>query len=479
MKIFTFLLLLFVYKHIQAQEIYNPVPCVKNDEIRLKKIEQVNTAQIVSYRDLPAQQKNFVKDAISSRTEYFKNCISNGDFLINSEIEKYCTQILDQILTSNPTLDKNIQLFVSRSEEPNAFNTGDGNIVLNIGLLEKLENDAQLTFIISHELAHQQMTHVNNTLMNKAAKYTDAKFRKALINASKEEYNTNAKLEALILPMIFGDRKFSRTDELEADSAGAVYMMNTGYSMDEITNILKMFKTIDKYHDHDPLELKKYFTDRNIETKDYWFKGNTKSSLGDFEEEIDTLEDSLKTHPDTDLRIAAINTSLKIKNGSSKIYTTNQNDFLHFRAHSTEELIFSNFVSGKLARAMYEAFILSRNEPGNDFSNVLLSLCFSRLHHLQKMYKVQLEVPLPNPKFFEKSYSNLIDFINQVRLNETLELSTKFLPQKSYDTSEIYLAAKAYNAFITKNSDFSNIKKNYLDNYPNGWFHKLLTNLTI
>jgi hypothetical protein len=479
MKNLYFLVFLsFICTASSGQSMYEPCPLIKKDSLRFKVIEQTADQQLLEYKDRSSRQKKYIKEVFSKRKDFFKESIEKGSFLISSPIEQHCKNLLQLILNSNSQLDKNIQLFISKNEEPNAFNTGDGNLVINIGLLSKIENDAQLTFIICHELSHQHLNHVNKMMIKKAEKYTDEEYLRAVKKTAKEKYNVRDKIEQLVLPMIFDDRKYSRTEEFEADSLGFVFFLKTGFDAAEAINCLALLKSIDKYYDIKPLDLTEYFKSKQIEAKSYWFTGLHVSSLG-IEIEKDSLEDSLKTHPETELRIKALENPVKSAAATGKKYFSVETDFDAFRMQTIHELIFSNLIHGNLSRTLLESFITSRDHPEDVFSQVILSLCFSRLYHLQSTHRVQTEVDLPDPKYYDDCYNTLIGFINQVKKDDALMLSGKFFPAAKYQNSEIYLATAIYHAYVTKDESFASMKSDYLKTYPKGWFFEFFNSIKL
>ena len=59
----------------------------------------------------------------------------------------------------------NWQLYMLNIEQPNAFSVGSGVVVISRGLLVKLESEAQLAYVISHEMAHQILGHTSEAIL--------------------------------------------------------------------------------------------------------------------------------------------------------------------------------------------------------------------------------------------------------------------------------------------------------------------------
>jgi predicted Zn-dependent protease len=70
-------------------------------------------------------------------------------------LNPYVQRVFDHIRQANPQLPP-VQLVLSRNPEPNAHAVGNSTVMLNVGLLGRLENESQLAYILCHELAHVQ-----------------------------------------------------------------------------------------------------------------------------------------------------------------------------------------------------------------------------------------------------------------------------------------------------------------------------------
>lgn len=55
-------------------------------------------------------------------------------------------------------------IFVLNTEIPNAFSTGSGVIFLTRGLIKESQSEAELASIISHEMAHQMLAHIQRAI---------------------------------------------------------------------------------------------------------------------------------------------------------------------------------------------------------------------------------------------------------------------------------------------------------------------------
>lgn len=70
------------------------------------------------------------------------------------ESQQRLERILSELLVHYPNKNKEFQIHLAKQDEVNAFAFPGNNIVIFTGLIEKLDDDRELAFVISHELGH-------------------------------------------------------------------------------------------------------------------------------------------------------------------------------------------------------------------------------------------------------------------------------------------------------------------------------------
>jgi len=95
------------------------------------------------------------KDKFLQESNYFINQILlSGKVLYNTPLNTYIDKIVDKILINEPELRKEIRVYVLKTPTVNASATDKGILFVNLGLIAQAGSEAQLAFIISHELIH-------------------------------------------------------------------------------------------------------------------------------------------------------------------------------------------------------------------------------------------------------------------------------------------------------------------------------------
>ena len=107
----------------------------------------------------------------------------------------------------------------------NAFAMADGSIRIYTGLMERM-NDAQLLFVIGHEMGHVAENHVKNKMM---VAYAASALRKGV--ASQENlagFIASSALGGLVEAL--ANARFSRQEEEAADDYGLEFLKTAGFS---------------------------------------------------------------------------------------------------------------------------------------------------------------------------------------------------------------------------------------------------------
>ena len=72
----------------------------------------------------------------------------------------YVNRVTDSLLANDPVTRSQINIYILRSTVVNAFATDRGSIFVTIGLLTRLHNEAELAFVLAHEIVHFKRRHV-------------------------------------------------------------------------------------------------------------------------------------------------------------------------------------------------------------------------------------------------------------------------------------------------------------------------------
>jgi predicted Zn-dependent protease len=125
--------------------------------------------------------------------------------------------ILSRICPSNDIDRSQIKLHIVKSDEINAFALPDKHLVIYSGLLLTIENEAELTGVICHEIAHMQKNHVMKKLIKEVG------LSLLISMTSSKNGGTIIKETAKLLSSSSYDRRL----EKEADITAVEYLINS------------------------------------------------------------------------------------------------------------------------------------------------------------------------------------------------------------------------------------------------------------
>src|SRR4030095_10560202 len=212
----------------QLRPVYN----FQKDDTILKKAyyEQAlqNKNKLISL--LGSEYKKDYQEIYEARFSEVSKLLQSTRAVTDREVHNYLQSILKKITDANPELNaKEIRLLFSRDWWPNAFSMGEGTLVVNAGLMVFLDNEAELVFVICHELAHFYLDHSYKAIKKNVETYNSVAFQNELKRLSKQEYGAGQQLDELIKKLEFGNRRHSRENETEADRYAFMFMKNTGF----------------------------------------------------------------------------------------------------------------------------------------------------------------------------------------------------------------------------------------------------------
>lgn len=166
-------------------------------------------------------------------------------------------KIFDNIKKHTQRKKINYRYSVIKDKDFNAYTIAGGKVYLLTGLIDELEKEEELAFVIAHEIAHNELKHCIKRIQY-AAKASE--INPLLGNLVQIAYNVYH------LP-------FSQEEELEADKLAVELMKKAGYSKDGAISFF-----------------------RKLQEKEKQYQKENKQSENDF----------LSTHPNTEERIKKI-----------------------------------------------------------------------------------------------------------------------------------------------------------------------------
>lgn len=151
----------------------------------------------------------------------------HGGRLENQKIIDYVNEVGQKILPYSTRKDWPHAFIPLKSEEiVNAYAIGNGNAYVTMGLLNLLDDEAELAFVLAHEMGHVDHRHIAHSLDSALGVTLLLELAEGMVGAGappKAFDSAKGVVSGLVL------NGFSRTQELDADEQGVKYLARAGY----------------------------------------------------------------------------------------------------------------------------------------------------------------------------------------------------------------------------------------------------------
>lgn len=241
---------------------------------------------------LNKSDERLLEDIYQQSALYAKDLNRSAYVIFNSAGVQYLNEIKNMLLKSMPELNKLIKIYITDDPAINAFAALDGSIYVNTGLLAKVNNEAQLAFILSHEIIHVLKAHLIDEKINLAKAAEVYNSSQAM---SKKEF---MKLKKHVI---------SIENETESDLSGFDLYLKSGYPHEESVLALDLLKDADNFNPELALSNKIYFMNKPVYDSLYSTYSQYQDSLtAVIAKKEKTDEEELSSHPELSVRIENI-----------------------------------------------------------------------------------------------------------------------------------------------------------------------------
>lgn len=368
----------------------------------------------------------------SVNEELLKN-IRKKRFIFDPRFTSYTDSLLQVIVQANPELAKeNLQFYVSKNPDINAMSMGGGIIILNTGLFKYLENEAQLVSVISHEVAHERLNHVRNSILKTVLQNTSKEKRQQARQIRRERYNTYDKAFKVMKGIMYASRKEKRMREMQADSIGYLLYKNTTFAKEDYINSLKLLVKYDSMPEItlDSTVYAKFFDLPAQPFQKEWMEMEEFSSYNysQFKEKIN--KDSLRSHPELTKRIEKLEVEFpELK--TSKTSTAEKNSrFDQLKELASQEDVVNLYYLEKYGLSVQLILYKLSKNPDDAYLKEWLGKNFLAMHKAKKKYQLNRHIETVNPKDQSKNYQQFLSFLWNLRLTELETIGNFYAPQK-------------------------------------------------
>lgn len=300
------------------------------------------------YRDDLAANRddNLDKDFFLSTRFFIDDLLLSGKMLFNEPLSNYLNKVARYTLRREKKLYDELRFYVLRSNSVNAFSTDQGIIVFTTGLLAQLENEAQLAYIIAHEVSHFTEKHVRESYAEKQN-----------LSKGKGKYSRMS-YESRISELSI----YQKDNELEADKRGIEIFLTTEYARDEIFSSFEML--LYSYLPFDDVKFDTAFFNTPVMTVPGVFFPDTINSITREED----YDDRNSTHPNIKKRMDAAFDMVGDKKSMGELkFKISESEFYNVRTLARFESVNLAIKERDYGDALYQIFLLRKDHPNNQY----------------------------------------------------------------------------------------------------------------
>jgi hypothetical protein len=302
---------------------------------------QQNLGTNLSDQDSQKEKAQFYQES----QYYINQLLLSGKVLFNDPLSNYVSKVGNHLLQNYPEIQSEVRFYVVKSPSVNAFASNSGIILVNIGLLARLENEAQLAFILCHEISHYIHQHPLEIYL-KAQK----------LNGNQEGFMRKVPPEDILLER----NNHSREKELEADHEGLNLFLRSNYNLTAIETVLDLLNSSNQtFANHD-------FRIEFFESGFFTFPREY------FPEDLETIDFQIipdnidhKGHPDPQSRRDSLAVRLKAISQTKERYDwmVSQPEFYTVRQIARFENSYLFLSQKKYELAIYNSYLLLKEFP--------------------------------------------------------------------------------------------------------------------
>lgn len=344
--------------------------------------------------------------------------LQSGQFSFGDPITVYLNEVADKLLASNPELRKKVRIYTFKSPSVNAFCVADGIVAVHSGLVAHVNSEAELAFVLAHEISHYTKEHM----------FDRYKERKSLESSGwfSQDLNPVAKFDRLT--------ERSKEHELEADAEGVSLFLNSPYHPGAINDA---FTTLHESYISYGREAvgKDFLATAEFTLPDIYFR----DEVAEIKKEEDYFDETHQ-HPNIATRRKELAAQLAAVDSASKAYFIQPRaKFEEIRTLARFEALREKLLYREYGSALYDLYLLQKQYPNNRF----LDLTQGRVLYGLASYKAidKISEVVETPSRIEGPSQQVYHILKQLNskqivtlaLHHNLQLKKKYPEEKVLD----------------------------------------------
>lgn len=351
---------------------YRPAICIGEVPYDFKKKssekanEEINE---IRAKDLTKKEKKQEANHAVTSSFAIDQMLSSGQILYGEHMTQYVEDVAEKLLIANQQqeLYDKLRFYVLKSYTPNAYTTSNGAVIVTVGLLSRIENEAQLAFILAHEIQHYVLKHALK------------QYKKIETTKSRPTVNKDNLLKDIY--------RFSKENEMEADQKGFEMMVKAGYNLNEGIYVFDMLKYADYPFMEITLPIDSFENQRYVFPQEFKTKIQEIVTKGTEEDEkalTDDGNDDNSTHPSLDRRINIMRDKIDAI-GSQKgkpAYLLDKSRFSLINQIARNELLLIYIKRADFGMALYLTYVMEKLYGKSTFLGKIRAMSlYGIMHH--------------------------------------------------------------------------------------------------
>jgi hypothetical protein len=295
-----------------------------------------------------------------AQTELF----STSQVMFGDTITNYVNKVAKNIIKYNPELNNiGLEFYINKTDIVNAGAYCNKVIFVDLGLIAYLDNEAELAFVICHEISHVIREH--------SVKGVEERYELEEQNKKNKRKQKATKARQIYIDELF---KKSALQEYEADSLGYIYFSNTNYDPAAVTSQLTSLHLSDFSYGTTPFS-PEWMDLKNFKMPREYFLEST-SAIKPLQDE----NDRYSTHPNIFRRVNKVKDYSKTRGkGKLLMEATSTREVEYVRELARFERIRLLINSKQYGDAIYESYCLLKTHPDNEYLNTNIAKAFYAL----------------------------------------------------------------------------------------------------
>lgn len=421
MKRFSFLFLVLIFSSITFAQLYVPMDTANfslRKDISKKYLEDSKQFLAKIKVDFEGKERVYIKSKFEMNHKLFNEELLHGDYIFDNRIDNFVDSIVAELRAQNSLIPNDLKFYISRNLSLNASSMGDNTFVINLGTFYYLDNEEQLAAIISHEIGHFILKHQIQTLKrNFRLEKIDSKSQLAEIRSDR--YNRGTKALERYKAILYSSGNLNKHEEREADSIGYTLFRNSKFNR---LDYLNAYVLLAKYDSINPngLELDTYrkaFDLPNQKFKDEWLKREDFSGY-DYTKYNERLnKDSIKSHPETEERIACLKKVFPELADSPVVSMPGKSYQKLQRIAEFEQAPGLDF-NESYGDGIYLCLLKIQKDSSDQYHKEWMGHFFLKIYNARKTYTLNRYLDRLDPKEQSESYQQFLNFVWNLNVTE-------------------------------------------------------------